>query len=172
MIEVTIQDKIDRPWDQLRPIRLGSIPKGLGTPNIFVTVYANSKPPIRLDMYADSDETHIFEEALFCYDFVTIEFGLHVYLVALMSHGIKTYVLGNYFSQLYPAKGFLLITSAEHMLRVERDGSVKWSTQRLGIDGVKIDCIEDGIIKGEGEWDPPGGWKPFKVRLESGSLLE
>ena len=172
MIDVTIQDRIDRPWTQTRPIGLGSIPKGLGTPDRYVTVSANGKPHMLIDMYADSDHAHIFEKALIWCDFVTIGFGHCVYLVELESHGIKTFDLGNYFSQLYPAKGYLLIASAEHLLRVESSGSVKWSSQRLGIDGVKIDCVEDGIIKGEGEWDPPGGWKPFKVHLDSGSLFE
>lgn len=48
---------------------------------------------------------------------------------------------------------------------------MKWTTQRLGIDGVIVDGVANGIIEGQGEWNPPGGWERFRVKLDSGSLI-
>jgi len=43
-----------------------------------------------------------------------------------------------------------------------------WRSDCLGIDGVMVDQVADGIIRGKGEWDPPGGWRPFQVRFATG----
>jgi hypothetical protein len=38
-------------------------------------------------------------------------------------------------------------------------------------DGVVVVAIDDNVVLGQGEWDPPGGWRPFQVSLESGETL-
>jgi len=38
----------------------------------------------------------------------------------------------------------------------------------LGIDGIIVASTSDGVISGEGEWDPPGGWRPFRLSLATG----
>lgn len=43
-----------------------------------------------------------------------------------------------------------------------------WRSDALGIDGVIVDRISADEIEGQGEWDPPGGWKPFRVSAHSG----
>lgn len=45
------------------------------------------------------------------------------------------------------------------------------SVLNIAIDGVVVNSVEDGLILGEGDWDPPSGGKPFPVRLESGTLI-
>lgn len=41
----------------------------------------------------------------------------------------------------------------------------------LGLEGVIVNSVEDGIVRGEGEWDPPGGWRPFSLRLDTGQFV-
>lgn len=41
----------------------------------------------------------------------------------------------------------------------------------LGIDGVLVTVIDNGVVGGEAELDPPGGWKPFRVDLETGAKV-
>jgi hypothetical protein len=38
----------------------------------------------------------------------------------------------------------------------------------LGIDGVLVNQIDENFIHGDGEWEPPGGWKPLHLRADSG----
>lgn len=55
---------------------------------------------------------------------------------------------------------------------MEPDGRVLWRGDRLGIDGVIIDGVEDGVIHGHAEWHPPGGWRPFHRELADGTSVE
>lgn len=47
------------------------------------------------------------------------------------------------------------------------------ATEQLGIDGVVVSIVdvEKSLVHGQGEWDPPGGWKPFTVRLGDGTRV-
>jgi hypothetical protein len=155
----------------MEPIRIGSVPAGLGTPDLYATVRKNDRPYLRLDLYKNTDEFYEFEEVRIWHQFVITAFGHSVFLVHLDSRGVISIDLGSYFCSLYISKNYLLIISAERLFRVDTDGSVKWSTQQLGIDGVIVDSVEDGVIQGRGQWNPPNGWQPFRLRLSSGSLL-
>jgi len=33
-----------------------------------------------------------------------------------------------------------------------------------------IDEIKENVIRGAGEYDPPGGWKTFEVRVDNGKI--
>ena len=52
----------------------------------------------------------------------------------------------------------------------DRNGSIVWQSTELGVDGVVVSGVADGVIEGEGEWDPPGGWRRFRILLSSGTL--
>jgi len=56
-------------------------------------------------------------------------------------------------------------------LRLSSDGKVPWSAPDLGLDGVVVTSAQNRTIQGDGELDPPGGWKPFALRLDSDELL-
>jgi hypothetical protein len=56
-------------------------------------------------------------------------------------------------------------------LPLEPDCSVFWKSEPLGSDGVVVTQIVPAIIRGEGDWDPPGGWRPFTVLAANGQLL-
>jgi hypothetical protein len=150
---------------------LGAVPTGLGTPNVFVTVEVDGKPFLRIDLYADPNHSETSEQVLIWREFVTIGFGHNLHLVHVESRTTTSLDLDSYFGRVYASDECLIVASAERLFRVESDSTVKWTTQRLGIDGVIVDGVVNGIIEGQGEWDPPGGWKRFRVDLDSGSLV-
>jgi len=80
-------------------------------------------------------------------------------------------MLGSYFAAFYAAQDYLLVASGEGLLRLSSRGEVMWRASGLGIDGVLVSMVEDSLVKGDGEWDPPGGWRPFVLRLDSGEML-
>lgn len=99
---------------------------------------------------------------------VAIGWGERVYLVNPGTRQTVTIRLGSYFARTYPAENHLLIASAERLFLISSDGIVRWQTGRLGIDGVVVDCVDSGVVRGRGEWDPPGGWRAFSVNLQDG----
>ena len=60
---------------------------------------------------------------------------------------------------------------ATYEVNLDEEGELLWTSPALGVDGVLVHSIDDGVIAGEGEWDPPGGWRPFRVALSSGLAL-
>lgn len=67
------------------------------------------------------------------------------------------------------ARGFgVLVASASELLSFGHDGALQWRSARLGIDGVIVKSLKDGLIDGSGEWDPPGGWQSFRLCAVTG----
>ena len=83
----------------------------------------------------------------------------------------STVVLESYFAAFCAAKDYLLVASGVELLRLSPRGEVMWRAPKLGIDGVVVNGVEEGLVSGEGEFDPPGGWRPFVVRLDSGKSV-
>ncbi len=100
-----------------------------------------------------------------------IGIGPQVYMINLDTQEIITFDLDSYFGHFYPGDEWLIIAPGYKLLRIGPTGSVEWKTEDLGLDGVIVDTIEDNLIKGLGEWDPPGGWRPFHVRLDTGENI-
>jgi hypothetical protein len=57
------------------------------------------------------------------------------------------------------------------LISINERGEQSWASEPLGIDGVVVDEVQDGVIIGQGEWDPPSAWRPFRLSLESGEAL-
>jgi len=159
----------------MQPVCLGKVPSGLGTADLFVTISDDDRPPLRVDLYGDSSsEIFTFQDALVWRDRVFVGYGHTVYVVdPTMRLGSEIFLGPNcaYFGHFYAAQEYLLVASGECLLRLAPDGKVLWSAHNLGVDGVIVNSVKHGVIEGEGEWDPPGGWKPFAVRLDSGALI-
>lgn len=157
----------------MEPLRVGSVPRGLGTPDLYVTVLDGTKPVLRIDVYGDlSREMFICSAAIIWQNWIAIGFGHHLYLVGLHDRTILTISLLNYFVELYVGPEYLLAASASRLFRVESDGGLLWKSDELGIDGVMVMDMNAEIVKGKGEWDPPGGWRPFTVNAANGELIE
>lgn len=78
--------------------------------------------------------------------------------------------LQSYGMSVHQTSALLLVVSGRGIDAYGRDMRQRWSNQNLGLDGVIISDVdqEAGVIRGAGEWDPPGGWHDFAVSLESG----
>lgn len=65
----------------------------------------------------------------------------------------------------------VLVEGCCGVVRFDAAGEVIWANETLAIDGVVLHRLIDGSLLGEGEWDPPGGWVPFSLDIETGRTL-
>lgn len=152
----------------MEPVRLGRVPAGRGTADLFISVESDAQPLLRIDLYGSSDEEFAFTEVQLWSRYVAIGWGEHIYLVDPETREAVTIGLGSYFGHLYPVASNLLVASAECLFAISPNATVLWRTDRLGVDGVIVNRVTDAVIEGEGEWDPPGHWRPFSVSLQNG----
>jgi hypothetical protein len=167
-MRAALHDILGEPWARMEPIRLGA---GHGPADRFVIVESDAGPVLRLDLYRSAGECFAFEEVCVWAGRVVVGWGHRLYLVEPHCRAVSALDLGSYFGHLYPGEAYLLAASAERLFRVAPDGSVSWRSAPVGLDGVLVDRVAGGVVWGRGEWDPPGGWKAFRVGLESGTLL-
>lgn len=72
-----------------------------------------------------------------------------------------------YFGSFEKDCDFFYVCDANGITCIRKDGKIIWENKNLGIDGVIISSI-DKVIEGKGEWDPPEGWRDFKVDAQTG----
>ena len=171
MLTASFQNVADPPWERIKPLRVGCIPTGLGTPTVYVLVENDGTPFIRVDVYGDED-CYPFEATCVWRDFVVIGFGSRVHMVNCQTQETTTFELDSYFGHFYQGAEWLIIASGCGLLLIDHTGSVVWKSEMLGLDGVIVDSIESDLIQGRGEWDPPGGWRPFQVKLDTGEKIK
>ena len=155
---------------RLEPVRVGRVPAGRGTPDRYVIVTRDDSPVLRLDVYSYGPDCFAFEDAVIWRDNLVVGFGSHVHAVSIVDRSTASIALESYFGHLYPTIDHLLIASGERLFRMQPDRTILWKSDLLGVDGVVVHDPGFPIIRGEGEWDPPGGWKPFGVRAADGSV--
>lgn len=172
MIAVALSETVEAEWLRIEPLRAGRTPPGLGTPDRYVTVSDEGRPLLRIDVYHDGPACFAFEDAIVWRSNVVIGFGDYVHAVSLEQRDVITVALGSYYGHLYPTPDYLLLASAQRLFRMEPDRSIRWQSDVLGIDGVVIGVAGPPLIRGDGEWDPPGGWEPFTLLAESGAPAE
>ena len=170
MLRVSCQPSITPPWTTMPPLRLGKLPSGLGTADLFVTITDDDRPVLRVDLYA-GELCAPFKDAIAWEHRVFVGYGNAVYVIDPQKHSSSVIILGSYFAAFYGARDYLLVASGEGLVRLSPRGEVMWRASELGVDGVLVNVIEDSLIRGEGEWDPPGGWRQFVLRLDSGELV-
>jgi hypothetical protein len=110
---------------------------------------------------------------------VYIGFGQFVFIVDVYLRKVRRYPLNGYFAYLYDSGDLehldshisVLATSASEVLAFDRTGDLIWKQSDLGIDGVVLQRADAGRIDGEGEWDPPGGWRPFSLSSKNGLCI-
>ncbi|GCE27586.1 hypothetical protein KDA_30700 [Dictyobacter alpinus] len=152
----------------LDALPLGDVPRGLGTPSQYCLVEENGEPVMRIDVYGD---TGGFADIQIWHNWLVIGFADMVHFVSLETRQYSSHALCGYFGHLYPLQGALLVASASDLLCFDAQARLQWITEDLGIDGVVISRVAGNIIYGEGEWDPPGGWRPFQLALHTGHIV-
>jgi len=140
-------------------------------------IYANflvevAEQPIAIIHVRSRFDAYTFKEtALVWKNWVVAGAGEHVAFVNLETWASTATDLGCYFGYLYPAEACILAASAQRLYCFGPDARLQWTSEMLGVDGVVVHRIEADIISDSGEWDPPGSWKPFKLRLSTGAPL-
>jgi hypothetical protein len=97
----------------------------------------------------------------------------HFYLFDLETNtNLLSLKLDGYFGHLYLNDKLFYVASARGLYCVNDRGKLIWQNVNLGIDGVIIETFENDAISGTGEWDPPNGWRNFRLNKSTGAVIE
>ena len=110
-------------------------------------------------------------EAVSWAGWVAIGLGYAVYLLDPVTRAVRTIRLPFYFENFIESDEWLLAVSGAGITRLNPRGEVDWENAEVAVDGVTVEDVVDGVIRGDAEMDPPGGWRPFRVDLASGRSL-
>ncbi|QJE02194.1 hypothetical protein HH212_21020 [Massilia forsythiae] len=143
-----------------------------------VAATVDSAPLARVDILASAGES-CFRDVRVNDSMIYIGYGRFVFVVDVHLGYMRRFSLSGYFGHLYDSRDLdhldrqisILAASASEVLAFDRKGDLIWKQQDLGIDGVVLHRATPGRIDGEGEWDPPGGWRPFSLRSDTGSII-
>ena len=170
-LRLTFRAALDPPWTSLEPV-LAGVQTDLPTaPAVHVTVERGGRPLLRIDVLEPEPAAHPFQDAIAWAGFVAIGHGEELHLVSLADRTCSTIRLSGYFGQLYPLNECLLVADADSLRRIDPGGVQRWRSGPLGVDGVLVADVEDGVIAGSGDWDPPGDWRAFRISLDDGKAM-
>lgn len=147
----------------------GPVPTGQGTPRLYVCIEAG-RERLRVDVYADPDEYCFRDDAALVGGTLFVGAGHRVITVDLSTREVRRRLLDGYFGYLYPLPDGVLVASGGSLYRIGLDGSLRWAALGIAVDGLLVHEIRDGLVLGDAEQDPPGGWEPFRVSIESGEV--
>jgi hypothetical protein len=168
MLRVEFRDTLDGPWMRAPAVAVGRVPSEGAGRTVLVTVERDDEPLLRLDVHEHEPAQYAFQEAIVWRDVVVVGFGGHVHLVWLERRSVVSYAMSGYFGHLYPLPEQLLVADSQQLWCFDMAGTPMWKSERLGIDGVVVKRVAGDVIEGDGEWDPPGDWRPFTLSLVSG----
>lgn len=169
MYSAKLQNTIDSPWTLLTPIRVGRVPAGEGTPGIYVTVERDDVAFARVEAWPTVKGP--FTQIEVWKRFVVLGWNECAFLIDPTTHQVIGVDCDGYFGHLYPLDDHLLIADASRLVCIDENGQRLWESDCLGIDGIIVDSVQDGVITGRGEWDPPGDWKAFQLMLTTGQRV-
>ena len=166
-------------WSALAPIKVGAYEGNLSNPQDFVLVSEGDAPFLRIAVYTPHDDYHLRCEADIWRDWVLVGFGRQVAIVPLAGGDVCGFSLSDpaldtlfdYFCRFYCDADHAFASSGRRVFRIGADGSLMWTSPEVGLDGVLVHDVSAGLVTGDGEWDPPGGWLPFTLALDTGVLL-
>ena len=140
------------------------------TPDALCLLTLDGKPTLCVRLCRTSNESYTFRDAQYWRGLLIVGWGDAFYVIDPQSNSVIRHDLGTYFGYIH-AGDALLIASAESVVRVHPDGAIAWTSEPVGLDGVTFSNVDAEFIDGDGEWDPPGGWNSFRLRLTDGSIV-
>ncbi len=140
------------------------------TPDAVCLLTLDGTPTLCVRLRRTSGESYTFRDAQYWRGFLIVGWGDAFYVIDPKSSSVIRHNLGTYFGDIH-ADDALLIASAERVVRVARDGTIAWTSEPVGIDGVTLSDVSPDFVAGSGEWDPPGGWKPYRLRMADGLVV-
>lgn len=72
---------------------------------------------------------------------------------------------------LTPEHDLAILSTYSDVVAITAAGAELWRRQ-IAVDGVEVQRIDDGVIHGLAEMDPPDGWHPFAIWLTDGTDAE
>ncbi len=140
-----------------------------------VGISINSGQALRVDVQANVGYS-CFRDVRCVAGIVYIGFGECIFVVRPNERSNEAHSLEGYFGHLYTAEELeaplhefaVLAASASELLSFSIEGKLLWRTGNLAIDGVVVDAVKSGVVSGSGEWNPPGGWRPFNLSSSTG----
>jgi hypothetical protein len=161
-------------WHDVEVLPIG-MPSGDRSVAAQVGVTKDSGSRLRVDIQASAGYS-CFQEVRCFKGIAYIGFGQCVFVVHPENRVYEAYPLDGYFGHLCtaeeleaPSQAFAVLAgSASELLSFSVNGKLCWRTGNLGIDGVIVLAVRDGVVHGSGEWDPPGGWRPFRLAVDTG----
>ena len=137
----------------------------------FLTVEDNGNEhvfEIRFDTHCSP-----FKEVCLLENILGVGHEEHFYLFDLETNSnLISLKLDGYFGHVYLNDKLFYVASAGGLYCLNKEGQIIWKNINLGIDGVVIEKFEHELILGVGEWDPPGGWRNFKLSKSTGELIK
>jgi hypothetical protein len=145
--------------------------RGTGPAEIFVLVDASDRR-ICIAIHPDGPQAYPFRDAVIWKELVVIGFGSALYVIDLKGLQSRVHDFSGYLASLLSTDAYCLAASDEGVLRLSEDGTALWHQRGLAADGILIQDVNDKVIRGEGQWDPPDGdWVAFRLDLETGRPL-
>ena len=175
-ISVATRDTLDPAWAHLPPLHLGPVSPAV-PPAWHVILLRADRPTLRCDVHRDPERDLVVSrsEALLWSGLLAVGYGRTCHFIDLERLTVHPFALDggafDYFMGFHPQEGDLLIASGTDLRRLGRDLGLIWRAANLAVDGVCVGAIEGGVIYGDGERDPPGGWVPFAVDWATGAVL-
>ncbi|TGM58572.1 hypothetical protein [Leptospira adleri] len=90
--------------------------------------------------------------------------GPYLSLFNIANANLITVPIDAYVTAIYAQARQLFVSTASEVLCFDDNLDLIESYHNLGIDGVTIENVTNDSIAGAGEWDPPGGWRTFKIQ--------
>lgn len=153
-------------------------------PGVYASLIEDNAVHTSFEIYATEQDYFFQNQAIYWRDWWVLGCGCHVHFISAVGEKIKNYSLGDsgfaYFlafcndTEIMQALGdnFLLVTSGTGLSLFNDKAELRWQTNGLAVDGVVVKYIEDNIISGSVEIDPPGGWEEIKINVTDGSVNE
>ena len=158
-------------WERVPVLAVGEVPSGTGTAELYLLAEADDGTRLRIHWYGGV-VARVHQEAAWWGRWIVLGCGEAAYLIDPRSLAVRSIPLPFYFQQIHAGDEYLLLLSGAGITRIGPSGEVEWENPHVAVDGITIADIRDGMIQGDAEMDPPGGWVPFRVDLATGRLLE
>ena len=175
-LTLAVAETVEAAWASLPPVAIGEVRDGPADGHVLVS--RAGAPVLRIDVYFRASDYEPKTAAEIWEAFVVVGYSAELTLVGLADRSRRTHrfndrtsrpdSLFDYFCRLTPGPGWLLATSGTAILCLAPGGDLAWRRDGIGLDGVLVHDVDGGVITGDAEWDPPGGWRPFSLSLSTG----
>lgn len=157
-------------WLHVPALPVGPVPPGAGSPRCYVCL-ERAGQRLRVDAHVrESEELCFRDDAVLVEDTLFVGAGHRVAVVDLCSRAVRDLELDAYFVDFHPLPDGVLAATGSSLYRIDRSGAIRWWARNLAVDGVRVQEVRDGEVRGEAEMDPPGGWRPFALALDTGRI--